>query len=383
MNMKKKMLFMIAILFIGIITVNAKTINGDVVIYWFDYDNYYNERPSSITLPMYDDNDVDRETKTITIDESDVKVTRVNEYLTTWTYNLSFESIKENPYYVFSAKSFSIPTGYEFDTGHSSGGFSYDNGSAEIYLYKNTMVTSTITINYHDDDCRDYGMRGLEFYITATNGNYEETFEYGKGSKYYSANTFTDEVIIQGVVNDDMTSENYMDPMEYEVVDTVKYENREVTYTWDGYDLNIDVYYTASKTTLPIKVKWDDENNKNNARPSEITVKAYDQNNNLEKEITITEDNWETLEEVFLNMKFSNGTKIEYTLEVENTDNYTYTVTKENDEYIITGTYKEEVTEIIENPNTIDNLPIYIASFIASLSLLIYLTIKNKISKTL
>lgn len=379
----KAILFGILVFFGFSIGVNAKTIKANVTIIWADYKDGLNFRPDSVDIhisSMYD-----RVGKDITLSKNDVVVAEKDDY-STWTGEIKFDSDTENDFYGASISN--VPNGYFYNQAAEYCDVDDNGGTIRLVLTKNTYAQYFITVNYHDDNGRDKGKRGIEFNLSQPKINYDKDFSFGKGSKYYKGDTFTEtlEEWEKAIYTEDSESEDYLKPVVYEVSDTLSIDNRKVVYTWDGYNLNVDVYYSASKTTLPIKVVWDDKENVNGKRPDSILVKAYDQNDSLEKEITISKDtDYIVSEEVFKNVKYSNGEEIIYNLKVDDSNNYKYEVKKEDDTYVITGTYiEEEKEEIIKeesvkenkkeenvvNPKTSDNLVFYIIlSILSSLGL--------------
>lgn len=371
----KKIQYFLLILFtliIGTNLVEAKEVNTNITIYWFDINNYYNERPTSIELPLKNMKD---ETDIITLDlqESDAKV-NVRKNFTTWTFNITVDLKKDETFY----PSYLPIDCYELDSTNSNGLITIDGGSIEIYYFKNTSVNSTITIKYNDDNGRDAYSRDLTFAITSTDSNYpsKETFYIigkSKYNNYTDKDTLVKETLLKGIKSTTETDDDYMVPMEYELQIMNSQEEGEFTYEWDGYNLTINVNRPAKTTNIPLKVIWDDNDNSKNQRPTSIKIEAYDQNGIFEQDFEINNSTWEIEKELFKNMQYSYGKAIDYEFKVSDIDNYEFSIELVDETYVITGKYVEEETkeienlDNIENPNTADNLYTYITLAIISI----------------
>jgi len=377
--MKKILKFLVFLMTLigGISFVKAQDVESKVIVYWFDYDNYYQERPTSVDFLLKNMSDTD-DAFTYNLKESEATIKRVSSTLTTWTFTITTNIEKDETFY----GSFVTPDCYELDSTNSMGLVRDTGGLTEIYYYKNTMVHSKITINYHDDNGRDFYSRLIGFMILSDDDNYpeKETFNLGDDKRQFvDADTIVVEESFRGIKGIIKGSDDYMEPMNYKIhimSDTIP---GEVVYEWDGYNINMDIYRPALKVNIPLKVVWDDNDNSENLRPDKIKVEAYDQNGSFEQDFEIDNSSWEIEKELFKNMKYSNGKAIDYQFKVNGVSNYEFSVELVDGTYVITGKYvKEEVKEttIIENPNTWDNLYTYIV--LGSVSLLgLVFSIKN------
>lgn len=378
--MKKYLLaFILCFMFIG--SVSAREISGTVKVFWYDYDNYLKDRPSEITLPVdtyKKDENADSRELTLKLNDNCTS-NRRDEDLTIWNCNVSFESFTPLDYmYSFSGAKFSV-SGYDYDKANSGGSVSSEFLGSEgisVYLFKNSAKILNININYHDDNGRDKeNSRSVYFELKATNADY--SYEYEFGNENPKGDSYTELDSISGLITNDRTSEDFLKRVEYEVVEKLHYSNRKVEYNYDNENgvLTIDLYYSAKKIDVPFKLKWNDTDE--SKRPKSIKLVAYNQNDKVEDEFDITED---TTLSLFENLKYSYGTKIDYTFKAIDDDNYTYEVTKEDDTYIITGTYHEdkvmEKSENIENPTTNDNIIIYVSALIVC-TIVIALTVRK------
>ena len=151
---------------------------------------------------------------------------------------------------------------------------------------------------------------------------------------------------------------------------------RNISYQMDGDNILVTVNYQAKTKVVPIEVVWKD-------------------------------NNWKTNATLYENMIYSNGTPIDYTMELASSNDYKYTVSKDGNGYRITATLKnqqgivipndgnttnkEENTPVTtkntgsaikeSNPKTGDSIMVYIFLFFLSLSSLA-ITLKPILKKT-
>ncbi len=138
-----------------------------------------------------------------------------------------------------------------------------------------------------------------------------------------------------------------------------------------------------------------------------MLLKAYNQNGNLEKEISLLEtDNWKMNAMLYENMIYSNGAPIDYAMKLDSSCDYLYTVLEVGNGYKITAALKkqegmltsndENISNKVEimltttkntdstiaekNPKTSDNIIVYIFMFFLSFSSLV-ITLKPIMKK--
>ena len=116
------------------------------------------------------------------------------------------------------------------------------------------------------------------------------------------------------------------------------------THTWEGDNLVND--YTPGKTEISVSKIWDDDNDRDGARPASVTVKLFADGIDTGKTLTLNAaDKWsgdfKDLDE------YRDGKKISYTVEEEMTGAYTVAVTGDATRgYTLTNTYTPETTEV-------------------------------------
>ena len=147
-------------------------------------------------------------------------------------------------------------------------------------------------------------------------------------------------------------------------------------------DGNIDVYIKHEPFKIDdskVEVIWDDEDNKNGKRPDEIILDLYN-HDTKEQEIKVNDDTWEsTITNLYKN--YQAPVTSEYSLSIDNTNDYEFTVTGNNEDgFKVTAKYigeevsaneeenikddnniEENVKDEEVNPKTNDNIVMYVA----------------------
>lgn len=162
--------------------------------------------------------------------------------------------------------------------------------------------------------------------------------------KLYGDGKYLQEKVVN-ITNNNSTTYSFNDLKEYDEI-----TGNEINYTISVYDVplsngdkyvatksNLNAYLTLTgQTNITVKKVWEDEDNKYNTRPSNITVQFSNSNTG-----TITQnDNWE---KTFTFTKYnSNGKLLTYDIqeEIDVPKGYTKNIVKENDKTVITNTYK-------------------------------------------
>ena len=134
------------------------------------------------------------------------------------------------------------------------------------------------------------------------------------------------------------------------------------------------------------------------------SIKAYDQNDHLEKEISLSKNsNWKTNETLYENMIYSNGTPIDYAMKLDSSSDYLYTISKNGTGYQVVATLKNQEGIVVPddknltskeesatvknihsiskeiNPNTGDSITIYLfVVFLSFISFFLNLKLVQK-----
>ncbi|RST92691.1 Cna B-type domain-containing protein, partial [Vagococcus bubulae] len=151
------------------------------------------------------------------------------------------------------------------------------------------------------------------------------------------------------------------DNWKYDFTNLPKYESgKEINYTVtenivSGYSTSIDGtditnHYTPGKTSVTVTKRWEDNQNKNNTRPTSIKVQLYADGKKSGKAVELNEDNhwtytWDKLAEK------ANGKSINYTVEeITDVPGYTTSVNDTNiGNIIITNTLNDESRDNVPN----------------------------------
>lgn len=378
--MKKKNLFLSIIIAIISLSINQKVVtaldintgvDGTIIIRWIDYGDLRHERPNEIDLVVgnYDSGVVH---KTINLKATDATIsTDVNDpAITEWkftkrgfgdyflTHTGPSGDFKYEYSYINDTTTGNFLSGYNYIDSMSKGylrptqesltGTVLEKaGTLVVTLVKDTLKTKKLTITYNDCQARDNLVRGLNFAIKGANVANPIT-----QNAYYRFN-ISSTATVNGNTNVDTYTKSIMisDTDAYQTgnpkidyifeEDTQNMQGRTIDYKVDGDDILVTVNYQAKTNNVPIKVEWLDKDNKLGLRPSNLVMKAYDQNGYLEKEITLDENsNWITNATLFENMRYSNGIPIAYDMQLEVNDNYEFNISKENNEYKVTARLK-------------------------------------------
>ena len=132
--------------------------------------------------------------------------------------------------------------------------------------------------------------------------------------------------------------------------------------------MNADGNFTLTNTHAPeiiektVKKEWDDNNNQDGIRPTEVKMQLYANGNAVGDSVVLTEaDNWEY---TFKNLaKYEKGQEIDYTVqEVDVANGYTYSVeTDKDDAWVVTNTHvpdtiNKSVIKVWDDKNNQDGI---------------------------
>lgn len=136
-----------------------------------------------------------------------------------------------------------------------------------------------------------------------------------------------------------------------------EYEAAEFTYDGKTYNLKVNgladysnTYVAFAVVRIPEFVErsvtkvWDDDNNKNNARPDSVEVQLYADGEKCGDPVTLNEDNsWSYTWNNLYKYQYSNGvatsTEVNYTVLEKSVDGYTPKVTQDNGVFTVTNTF--------------------------------------------
>ena len=115
-----------------------------------------------------------------------------------------------------------------------------------------------------------------------------------------------------------------------------------------GYRVSYD-NYTITNTHIPetknieVLKEWNDDYNRDGLRPGSVTVDLY-ANNVLKDTVVINASNWRY---TFNNLPvYSNGNKINYTIQERSVNGYTTTIRNVSNDFIITNSYTPRVRNV-------------------------------------
>ena len=366
---------------------------GTVTIKWLDYHDMMNMRPDKISLPLYETSYFEKKIY-LNLEAKDAKIVyNENTKTTDWVFEynkaLDLSIFKPNiDALQVVYKEDPLPSGYDlpYDSGILDDEIRYSSSRREFYgdltiwFIKNIQKDYYVKAYFNDDNGRD-DKRYIKFSMKATNttlnGDFGTNYIF-KDEKDYDEYYFQTLPYLVG----DFNATEELDPVKYEfefLDDLVIPDDYEYSVYLDENDYIIyTVNHKARTIKVPINVKWNDNDNKNNKRPDKLVIKALNQDGEVEKEIEITNENdWQEVYDLYENMKYSYGEeKVIYTLDIEDDDNYKYVVNGDNNGFEITADYiGEEIEEVVEDvdtpPETSDKGLIYISLFVGSMIMIV------------
>ena len=391
--MRKKISFLLLILFAfvcipkiakAVLIVPDSVVKGNVIITWIDYEDKMGERPGSIDIEFQDAMSDEAVIKTFKAEDA---VVNTNPSMTMWTFN-DVEFPKLNDYVTYYL---GFPTeidGYVLDS--SSGGqIDSEGGTINLYYVKHFSKYVTYTEHWDDDGARD-AQRGLTVMMTPLNNDdlgLDDGFPMRLNcglddDTYIDDDTCQTDIYIPYIYPFDENRVpiwNNPTKFKYELTEQIVFNDYKIEVDDDG---NIDVYITHEPFKIDdskVEVIWDDEDNKNGKRPDEIILDLYN-HDTKEQEIKVNDDTWEsTITNLFKNYQYPIVS--EYSLSIENTNDYEFTVTGNNEDgFKVNAKYigeevstneeenikddnniEENVKDEEVNPKTNDNIVMYVA----------------------
>lgn len=396
--MREKFKFLLFILLVFVCTPKSANavlitpdpvVTGEVKIGWVDYEDKMGERPDSIDVEFYDMNNDKYVTKTLNVKDAKVDV---SPDITLWTFDVVLPA--KNDYIFYNLGSVPTVEGYTMDSMSSGGKIDIDGGSISLYFTKHFSKYVTYTEHWDDGNQRDMP-RFFAMWMRPTNndlllgngiGDFPMSLGCGRDKDaYIDDNTCRVSIYIPYAYPFDDNGVPIWDTpttFEYEIYDTIK----DYDYDYDVDDKgNIDVYITHEPYKLDnskVEVIWDDDDNKNGKRPDKIALDLYNLDMK-EQTIMVSNDTWNAIISN-LYQNYSYMQKSEYHLSIENTDDYEFVVTgNDEDGFFVNAKYiGEEIKDNIVkedntldkelNPKTNDNIIVYvIMSFLMVITIII------------
>ncbi len=288
-------------------------VNPDVTINvnknWQDNDNQDGKRPEKITVELYRNNE-NEPVETVTIDaRSDWK----HVFSNLPKYD---EDKQEITYRVVEV---TVP---EYDTEYEIS----DNG-VEIYNHHTPEKVSVEGSKTWDDADNQDGKRPSSIIVNLL----------ADGEKVDS----------KTVTASDNWSWSFTDLDKYKKGKEIKYtvsEDAVTDYTTEVKGYNITNTHTPEKISISGSKTWDDNDNQDGKRPSNIKVILFADGTEVTSQ-TITADNGWKWSFTDLN-KYAKGREIQYTITEDKVENYITNIEKTENGYVVTNSYTPETTSI-------------------------------------
>ena len=293
---------------------------------WSDNNDQDGIRPDSVEVILYAEVNSNKEEKeTVTLNETNK-----------WTYTFENLPLKQAGNTItYTVAESSSSTGYSSTTtGDAVQGFTITN---EHIPY---ITTRTVEKIWNDNDNQD-GIRPTEIEVVLTK-NGEDTeitaiLDEDNGWMY----TFTDLPIYENgnVIQYSVREKSEIPGYTVEVQNNLMPVESEDVITAQITVINTHI---PSTVNVPVKKIWEDNNNQDGTRPTEITISLFADGTAVDgKTVTLNEsNNWES---EFTDLpEYSAGEKIEYTVKEEGlSEGYTVGITGDaTNGYIITNTKK-------------------------------------------
>ena len=346
-----------------------------VEINWIDFDDFLGERPTdSVTLLFKDDTHGSE--VSVNLKKSECTVTndswRGTVYLPKYrpeNQNLSIE-------YTWVGFTGEVAKKYEKQE-YSSSYVSEDNSYVTAYMLSNLNDTYTFTVNWDDDNDRD-GYRPENYFeiLMKDNKNKESLVEIDRPNG--NPNVWTAEALLSRYLYNERQEPILDPPISYEAkLQQPAYnfqqivDNYEYSFEIDGTNVTMNAKHEPERLdyNIPVKVTWNDEENKDGKRPQSLGVQAVANETTKSDKAQLDEtSNWQ--------YEFSNLYKhtgeypwhrhidAEYNMIVDETPNYTFEVKKlsedQKDGFEIIATYVPDPvveTETQQQPSTEQNTP--------------------------
>ena len=282
----------------------------DIVIRkeWNDNDNQDGLRPDSVDIKIMNGTDV---VDTVTLKESEdwSKIVRNLDVYDSLGNEINY-TLEENQV-----------NGYTVE-------YSYE----DIYKVKNTHVPQTKVINiskvWQDNNDQD-GIRPENIELSLrVNSNLYTKITLNEG------NSWNADIEVPVYQNGKLA--NY-------TIDETYVSGYEMSYTYNENSIVVTNTHVPETKSITIEKIWQDNNNQDGIRPKSIEVNIKNGNEVL-KTVTITDENW--IQVVNDLPVYSNGKKIEYTLEEVEVSGYTSSYTNSEDNYVLTNVHVPETKSI-------------------------------------
>ena len=289
---------------------------------WHDNENQDGKRPTSIQVQLKaGENNVGNV----------VELNANNNWKYTWN---SLPVYKNGEKIVYTADEVSVPSEYTKKVTEEA------NKTTITNTYTPGKTSVSVEKIWDDNDNQD-GKRpdSIQLQLKANGVNKGEVITLSSGEdKIWQANE---------------VKYTWIDLPEYENGEKIKYTVEEVNMSSDytvGYNTDterttiITNTHTTEETTYSVEKVWDDSNNQDGKRPTNVQVQLKSNGNNEGVTITLNSENnwkytWENLP------KYNNGKEITYTVEEVVPEGYTASYNTETEgKTIITNTHEVEKT---------------------------------------
>lgn len=339
---------------------------GTIKILWGDYEDRMKERPKEFEVELLDL--VTDETYTVKVEEKNATITQKDGQTTIWEVPVTLPMFdKWEASYQYTKTNLELP-GYIFGIDGVGGRISEDGGKITLVFFKDINKTIKYHFKLNEDYGRDFSTGSYlgDLWLKAKNSI--ETYQVQCDSMTFKNGECTGEVYIHAYKADENKRPIWDDPIEYEVqmANTDPLFTHTIDLDMENNKLDVELKYDVETIDdIDIKVNF--------LNGHEYPVKLNLMNQSKKLERTLTSDKDVVVKKLFKNMPIKK--EIEYSLEVEEKENYTYEIAgNQIDGFEVNVEYHEPII----NPETSDNLPVWIIVGLISLISLITITKTHK-----
>ena len=236
------------------------------------------------------------------------------------------------------------------------------DGKEIVYGIKEVLVGNGYISTIHGDSSQGYTVKNtrkpvypnppVEIDITGSKTWVDQDNKAGKRPASIRVHLLADGKVIQSrdVSQKDGWSWTFKDlPKEKdgkEIVYSIR-EDRVPGYTTEVNGYNLKNTYNPGKTSFPVTKIWEDNNNRDGLRPSQVEIKLYANGKDTGKTLILSEANQWTGSFTDLDKDLA-GEKIHYSIEEVGVDHYQPSISGDQEQGFLVTNYKKD----IPNPKT-------------------------------
>ena len=135
-------------------------------------------------------------------------------------------------------------------------------------------------------------------------------------------------------------------------IDETYVQGYTMSYQYGDNSIVVTNTHIPETKEITIEKKWEDNNDQDGLRPDSVSINIKN-GEEIVRNVTLTDENW--TKQVTDLPVYSNGNKIEYTIEESNVDGYSVSYINQGDKFIVTNIHIPETKDIVINKIWQDN----------------------------